>query len=157
VLDAETVAALRDADALVEVVRGFPDLTGAPPRAAEDVAAFDTELVLADLDQIERRLERMRKEKGHEREQTLLGRLKETLDAGAALRTVQLTPDERSALAGFAFLSLRPLLVVVNVAEGDVAAPLGADVEAAARGAGAEALVLSAKVEAEVAELEPDD
>jgi len=60
-------------------------------------------------------------------------------------------------LAGFAFLSLRPLLVVLNVAEGDVASPLPADVAARAAAEGAEAVVLSAKVEAEVAELEPQD
>jgi ribosome-binding ATPase YchF (GTP1/OBG family) len=64
VLDAETIAALRDADALVEVVRGFPDLAGAAATPAEDVAGFAAELVLADLAVIERRLERLKKEKG---------------------------------------------------------------------------------------------
>ena len=157
VLDAETVAALRDADALVEVVRGFPDLLGAPSRAADDVRAFDTELVLADLAVVEKRLERLKKEKGQEREKALLERVAAALGAEQPLRTLDLTPEDRAALTGFAFLSLRPLLVVVNVAEDAVAAPLPDDVAAAARERGAEALVLSAKVEAEVAELDAAD
>jgi GTP-binding protein YchF len=155
VLDQEIVTALRDADALVEVVRGFPDLTSAAPRAAEDIADFEGELVLADLGQVEKRLERCRKEKGKEREVALLERLQVHLDAGQPLRTLGLSADERTELAGFAFLSLRPLLVVLNVPESEVAKPLPAAVVERAREA--EAMVLSAQVEAEVAELEPGD
>jgi len=157
VLDQEMVTALRDADALVEVVRSFPDLTGAAPRPVEDIGAFEGELVLADLGQVEKRIERCRKEKGKEREVALLTRLQAHLDAGRPLRILELTADERTELAGFAFLSLRPLLVVLNVAEGEVAAPVPASVAECARAAGAEAMVLSAQVEAEVAELDAGD
>lgn len=157
VLDQEMVTALRDADALVEVVRGFPDLAGAPARPVEDIDAFDSELVLADLAQVEKRAERVKKEKGKEREVALLARLQEHLETGVPLRRMELTADERTELAGFAFLSLRPLLVVLNVAEGDVAAPLPAAVAERAHAAGGEAMALSAQVEAEVAELEAAD
>jgi hypothetical protein len=157
VLDAETVAQLRDADALVEVVRGFPALTGEAPSAAADLEAFRAELVLADLAVVEKRLERLRKERGHEREREALERLAPELEAGRALRTLALTPEERALIAGFAFLSLRPLLVVLNVAEADAAAPLPADVAERARAEGAEALALSAPVEAELVELAPED
>ena len=157
VLDAETIAALRDADALVEVVRGFPDLTGEPATAAEDVAGFAAELVLADLAVIERRLERLKKEKGNEREKALLERIGPVLEAGKPLRTIELTPEERALVAGFAFLTLRPLLIVLNVPEGDVAAAIPADVAAQAKEEGAEAMVLSARVEAEIAELDAAD
>ncbi len=157
VLDQEMVTALRDADALVEVVRGFPDLAGAAPRPRADVEAFDGELVLADLGQVEKRLERVKKEKGKEREVALLARLQAHLEAGTPLRTMGLTPDERTELAGFAFLSLRPLLVVLNVPEADAAAPLPPEIAEAARVAGGEAMALSARVEAEVAELDPAD
>ena len=157
VLDQEMVTALRDADALVQVVRGFPDLTGAAPTPVDDVAAFSTELALADLAQVEKRVERMKKEKGNERELALFVRLQQILEEGKPLRTAGLTPDEQTQLAGFAFLSLRPLLVVLNVPEGDVAKPVPGDVAAAAGAAGAEALVLSAVVEAEVAELDAAD
>ena len=157
VLDPEMIAALRDADALVQVVRGFPDVAGAAASPVDDIQAFTTELVLADLAQVEKKAERMRKEKGNERELALFERLQELLEAGKPLRMAGLGADEQTQLAGFAFLSLRPQLVVVNVPEGEVAKPIPADVAAAAREAGAEALVLSAAVESEVAELDPAD
>jgi len=157
VIDQDMITALRDADALVQVVRGFPDLTGAAATPADDVQAFSTELALADLGQVEKKAERMKKEKGNERELALFARLQEILEEGKPLRTAGLTADEQTQLAGYAFLSLRPLLVVVNVPEGDVAKAVPADVAAAAKAAGADALVLSAVVEAEVAELEPAD
>lgn len=157
VVDQEMIAALRDADALVQVVRGFPDLTGAAATPADDVRAFSTELALADLGQVEKKVERMKKEKGNERELALFSRLQTILEEGKPLRTAGLTADEQIQLSGYAFLSLRPLLVVVNVPESDVAKPVSADVAAAAKEAGGEAMVLSAAVEAEVAELEPAD
>ena len=157
VLDPAVVAQLRDADALVQVVRGFPDLAGEPPTPGADVEGFGAELVLADLAVVEKRIERVRKEKGHERERALLERIVPSLEAGTPLRTVALAPEERTQLAGFAFLSLRPLLVVLNVPEGEAAAPVPADLGARAAAAGAEAMSLSAQLEAEIAELEPGD
>jgi ribosome-binding ATPase len=157
VLDQEAVTALRDADALVEVVRGFPDVTGGAASPLEDITGFESELVLADLAQVEKRAERCRKEKGKERELALLGRLQAHLEAEKPLRILDLAPEERSELAGFAFLSLRPLLVVLNVPESDVAAPLPGEVRERARAAGGDAMVLSAQVEAEVAELDAGD
>ena len=157
VLDQEMITALRDADALVQVVRGFPDLAGEAPSAVDDIQAFSTELALADLAQIEKKVERMKKEKGSDREIALFTRLQGMLEEGKPLRTAGLTADEQNQLAGFAFLSLRPLLVVLSVPEADVAKPVPGDVAGAATEAGAEALVLSAVVEAEVAELEAAD
>jgi ribosome-binding ATPase YchF (GTP1/OBG family) len=145
VLDQEMVTALRDADALVQVVRGFPDLAGAAPTAVDDVAAFSTELALADLAQVEKKVERMKKEKGNERELALFVRLQQILEEGKPLRTAGLGADEQTQLAGFAFLSLRPLLVVLNVPEGDVAKPYRTTSRRPRRTAGAEALVLSAR------------
>src|SRR5947207_3009569 len=83
-----------------------------------DARAFATELALADLVQVEKKVERMKKEKGSDRELALFARLQQALEEGRALRTLGLTADEQTALAGFAFLSLRPLLVVLNVPEG---------------------------------------
>src|SRR5262245_18176530 len=79
VVDQEMITALRDADALVQVVRGFPDLAGAAPRPAEDIGAFSSELALAVLAQVEKTVERMRKEKGSERELALFTRLQQVL------------------------------------------------------------------------------
>jgi GTP-binding protein YchF len=121
----------------------------------KDIEAFATELVLADLAVVEKRLERLRKEKGHERERALLERIVPALESGTPLRRLGLAPEELSQLAGFAFLSLRPLLIVLNVAEGQAAAPLPPEVAERAHAEGAEALVLSARVEAELEEIEP--
>src|SRR5258705_13498239 len=60
VVDQDMITGLRDADALVQVVRGFPDLTGAAASPADDVRAFSTELALADLAQVEKKVERMK-------------------------------------------------------------------------------------------------
>jgi ribosome-binding ATPase YchF (GTP1/OBG family) len=138
-------------------VRGFPDLSGAAPRPLDELEAFDTELALADLGQLERKLERLRKEKGKEREIALFERLTVHLEASKPLRTLDLSPEERNQLSGFAFLSLRPLLAVLNVSEDQVAAPVPAAFAAKAKENGADTLVLSARVEAEVAELDAAD
>ena len=157
VLDADTISQLRDADALVEVVHGFPDLAGAAPTPVADLEAFGAELLLADLAVLEKRLERVKKEKGHERERPLLERCVAALGDGTPARKLGLGAEERATLAGFALLTLRPLLIVLNVSEGDAASAVPADVAARAAEEGAEALVLSAKVEAELTALDPAD
>jgi GTP-binding protein YchF len=170
VLDADTVAQLRDADALVEVVRGFPDLAGAAPTPVADLEGFGAELLLADLAVLEKRLERVKKEKGHERERPLLERCVAALGDGTPLRKLLapratmsrggpagLSPEDRGTLSGFALLTLRPLLIVLNVGESDAATAVPADVAARAADEGAEALVLSAKVEAELTALDAAD
>ena len=102
---------LRDADALVEVVRGFPDLTGGAADARSRTSTnFDSELVLADLAQVEKRLERLKKEKGKEREQALLERCQEHLEAEQPLRTLDLTPEERARSPASRSCRSRPLL-----------------------------------------------
>jgi GTP-binding protein YchF len=155
VLDEAAVIALRDADALVEVVRGFPDLAGAAAEA--DVEAFEAELVLADLATVERRLERLRKEGRKDRDVDLFERLQGWLESEKPLRTLDLSEDARASLSGFAFLSLRPRLIVLNVDEARVVEPIPEAVAERARRAGAEVLALSARVEAEVAELDEAD
>jgi GTP-binding protein YchF len=157
VLDADAVSALRDADALVEVVRAFPDASGGAPAPLPDLEAFDTELVLADLGQIEKRLERLRKEGKKDQEVALFERLQAWLEAEKPLRTLPLEADDVARLSGYAFLSLRPLLIVLNVAEDAVASPPPAEISRRAQAAGAECLVMSAQVEAEVAELDDAD
>jgi GTP-binding protein YchF len=157
VLDADAVSALRDADALVEVVRAFPDAAGGAAAPLLDLEAFDAELLLADLGQVEKRLERLRKEGKKDQEVALFERLQGWLEDEKPLRTLELESDDVTRLSGYAFLSLRPLLIVLNVAEDAVSAPPPEAVAARARDAGAECLVMSAQVEAEVAELEDAD
>ncbi len=155
-LDAESLRALAEVDAFCLVVRGFPGVDGSPSDPARELADFDAELVLHDLAIVEKRLDRMRKEHGKgSGEYHELERLHGQLDAGRPLRTMAWSDAEEKEMAHFAFLSRRPLLVAVNAAEADAAAPPPPAVEEAARPLGAETLSLCASVEAEIADLDP--
>jgi hypothetical protein len=155
-LDADALRALAEVDSFCLVVRGFPAPDGTPGDPERELRDFDAELVLHDLAIVEKRLDRLRKEqhKGsgeyHE-----LERLHAHLDPGQPLRTMRFSEPEEKELAHFAFLSQRPLLVVVNVSEDAAAALAPAAVERAARERGSEILSLCAAVEAEIAELAP--
>ena len=125
------VAPYRTADALVHVVRAFrdPSVTHHKDRIdpAADAQGMEDELLLADLAVVEKRVERLERDlkKGRtpelERERALIVRCKDALENGSPLRGLSLTDDERKMLRGFQFLSAKPLLVVVNVDEADVA------------------------------------
>ena len=169
------VAGYKNADALVHVVRAFRDPAIAHPSGsidpARDAQAMEDELILADLGVVERRLERIEKDlkKGKsaelEKELALVQRCKTALEEGRPLRALQLTGDDLKLLRGFQFLSAKPLLLVINLDEADVAA-VGASVEQAAAQTGltdflahaaTRAVALCAKIELEIAQLEPAD
>ncbi len=157
-LDTPTLAQMRESDALVQVVRGFADpITAEPANPARDIDSFKSELLLNDLVSIEKRLERLRKEKGKEAEIALLTRCKTSLDAERPLRSLALSNEEATAIAGFAFLSLRPLLVVLNVREADVRAGMPLDLRDQLAADGVQGLVLSGQIEMEIGALEPED
>lgn len=157
-LDSATVSQMRDADALVQVVRGFVDpLTGEPPSPRADLEAFQTELVLNDLVIVERRLERLKKEKGKERERALLERLHEALEQERPLRRLNLSAEEATSLAGFGFLSRRPLMVVWNVDETQARAPMPPEVAQWLAEQEVQGLVLAGKIEMEIARLPESD
>ena len=117
----------RNADALLHVVRAFPDAALGAPDPRRDVVDLETELLLADLEVVDRRLERLavsikRQRKDAEvHEQEILVRLKAELEAETPLRAVALTADEAKVVRGFTFLSQKPILHCVNVAEKDLA------------------------------------
>lgn len=155
-LDVEALRALTEVDAFCLVVRGFPAPDGTPADPARELSDFDAELVLHDLGIVEKRLERMRKEHGKgTNDFQRLERLHAHLDPGAPLRSMSWTEAEEKDLAHYDFLSRRPLLVVVNAAEVDAAAPAPAAVVEAARSRSAQVLSLCASVEAEIAQLDP--
>lgn len=166
------VAAYRNADALVHVVRAFTD--PAIPHAAgsvdprRDARAMEDELILADLAVVEKRLDRLAKDLKKsrtadlEREQAILLRCKPHLENGSPLRVLELDGEDRRRLRGFQFLSAKPLLIVLNVDEGDVAADLEPLIERhgltdLAAGPQTRAMALCAKIELEIAQLEPAD
>ncbi len=156
-LDAATLVQMRDVDALVQVVSAFPAAGGSPVPAAAQLENFAAELILADLEIVEKRLERVRKEKGKEREQKLLERCEAHLGSEQPLRTCELAPDERAALAGFNLLSQMPFLGLLNVDEGSIASALPTDVQAWVDKRGVEVLPVPGKTEMELAELDEED
>jgi GTP-binding protein YchF len=156
----------------VHVVRVFENealphpLESIDPR--RDVKALDAELAFADLAVIERRVERLTAEtrslaaasRGpQERELALLGRLKEGLEEEKPVRALGLTPEERVALGGFNLLTAKPMLVVLNISEADVAKTdaIEADVRTQYAGPSASVIALAIKAEADVAELPEED
>ncbi len=158
VLDQTTLVQMRDADALVQVVRGFPDpVTQDAPDPVRDIDGFKSELVLADLAIVEKRLERLRKEKGKESETELLDRCRVALEAETPLRRIELSAGDERALSGFGLLSRLPVLVLVNVGEADAAAPLSDAVRARLEAEQVPGLALSAQIETEIAALDSAD
>jgi GTP-binding protein YchF len=158
VLDQSTLVQMRDADALVQVVRGFADpMTQDTADPARDIAAFKAELVLADLAVVEKRLERLRKEKGKEQEVELLEQCRVALDTETPLRRLAFGAAEERALSGFGLLSRLPLLVLVNVPETAVAAPLDDAVRAALAADAVPGQALCAQIEMEIAALDAAD
>jgi GTP-binding protein YchF len=113
----------RNADALLHVVRAFPDdaLGAADPK--RDIVDLETELILADLEVVDRRLERLdvsirkRRTDAEVTEKDVLGRLKRDLEAETPLRAVALTEAEAKIVRGFTFLSEKPVLHCLNLEE----------------------------------------
>ena len=117
----------RDADALLHVVRGFPDeaLGAADPR--RDIIDLETELILADLEVVDRRLERLKQSIKKRRVDTevaeaeVLRRLKTSLESETPMRAAGLSAEETKIVRGFTFLSQKPILHCVNLEEKAVA------------------------------------
>ncbi|MBI3457902.1 MAG: redox-regulated ATPase YchF [Candidatus Rokubacteria bacterium] len=160
------VGDLRNADALLHVVRAFPSPSlGAPPDTRREATALEEELILADLEVLERRLAKLgpglkrKATEAEQREQALLRRLQEPLEAGTPLRAQALPPDETRALRGFGFLSLKPILHCLNLAEADVGRrhELLAALAGTARQPASMVGWVSAVLEGEVAALPPGE
>jgi GTP-binding protein YchF len=164
---AETLAR---ADALIHVVHAFerPDVphTAGSVDPNRDIGAFDAELMFSDLGVVERRLEKLdittrsaragEREAG-EREQALLQRVKTTLESDKPLRDVITDPADLKALANYGLLSLKPMLVVINIGEDRVAeqVTIAADFQSRHGADHTRATAVCAKLEAELAELDP--
>jgi GTP-binding protein YchF len=171
-LPPEHLARLREADSLVHVVRAWDDPAHPHPEGsvdpARDLERLDFEFVIADLALVDRRLERLgtsgrhgtqAEREANEREEVVLRRLKVGLEAGRPIRDEALGDDEEKAIRGFRFLTQKPVLVLLNVGEADL--PRVAEM-ATALGDGyrhEHAIVdaLSARIEMELGELEPDE
>jgi len=157
----------RNADALLHVVRAFADPALPAPDPRRDIGDLEVELILADLEVVERRLDRLvasikkRRTDVEVKEQEILKRLKDELEAERALRVVEISSDEAKVIRGFTFLSQKPILHCVNLDETSVG-----DGDRVVERFGLEAFAarphtrvgwVSAVIEAEVAQLAGDE
>ncbi|MDJ0852426.1 MAG: DUF933 domain-containing protein [Myxococcota bacterium] len=156
-IDRATLNAMRPLDALCQVVRGFPGPAGEPPDPATEIAELETETILADLEVVEQRIARLAKDRSNPRELELLERLRPALEEEQTLRRLDLGDEERRMLAGYTFLTLKPLLVVLNVSEDDAGKPVPPGVTAAAEERGLGVVQLSAAVEMDIAQMSEED
>src|SRR5947207_11855713 len=126
------VAPFRNADALLHVVRMFRDPSVPHPSGtidpARDVRTMEDEIILADLGVVERRLERLERDLKKagaapelKKEQEILQRCRALLEDGKPLRDLDLPAEDARRLRGFQFLSAKPLLIVLNVDEAELA------------------------------------
>jgi hypothetical protein len=163
---------LRTVDALIHVLRAFEDEAIAhvgPIDPLRDIKSVEFDLMLSDLAQIEKRIERVEKDLRKmrspelEREHELLLRSKDSLEKEQPLREMEMTPEEKKLIKGFTFLSQKPILYALNIGESTT---LGDDLEAAvdlfglkevARRLNAGATAICGKVEAELAEMDDEE
>ncbi len=171
-LPAEHLGRLRDADALLHVVRAWDDPALPHPSGSvdpqRDLEQLDLEFTHSDLAMVDRRLERLRgtgrhgtpaEREANEREAVILERLRTFLVDGRPIRDAGLELDEEKALRGFRFLTQKPVLVLLNVGEGELARAPALVADVAGRYDHQHALVdsLSARIEMELGQLEPEE
>ena len=168
----QVLSALSASDGLLHVVRTFQREDVPHPQGSidpqRDIAAMDVELVLADLAIVEKRLERLapvvrsakpgEREAG-EREMEILRRVKASLEGETPLRAQGLAAEEERALRDYALLTLKPILLVVNVGEEDIARIADIEGEFAARyaAAGTPAVAICGQLEMELAQLSEEE
>jgi GTP-binding protein YchF len=156
---------LKDADAVLHVVRVFKDEAVLQPLGEvdplRDATALRTELILGDLELIERRLESMelqskKGKKPDEAERRALLKCREALEGETLLRDVEFTADELLSMRHLQFMSLKPEIVVLNIAEEDLGTDKTVELQEKASGFGP-VVALSGKVEMEITELPPNE
>lgn len=164
------LAHIREVDAIVHVVRCFEDenITHVEGKInpISDIQTINLELILADLDSVEKKIDRSRKNmKGGNKQSAMevevLERVKEALYNDQPARSLDLTEDEKAIVRDLHLLTLKPVLYAANVSEDGVIDaennPFVQQVREFAAAENAEVVPISAKVEAEIAELEGED
>jgi hypothetical protein len=164
------LAHIRSVDAICHVVRCFEDDNIVHVHGKvdpdTDMEVIDTELLLRDIASVEQRRERARKQaKGTDPEEKLALEVTERvlveMSAGTPVRSLRLTDEERAVLRPLELLTSKPVVYVANVAEGEVAGaddnPFVRRVRERATRDGAEVVVISAAIEAEIAALPPEE
>jgi hypothetical protein len=168
----DQLARLRNADALLHVVRAFHDDTVAHPLLSvdpsRDVEQLELEFTLADLGVVEKRVEKLRTSGRHgtpaereanERELEVLERILPALTGGRPIRDLDLNADDEHRIRGFRFLTEKPVLVLLNVGEGDLARAdeLGDELRGDLHHARTSVVPLSARIEMEIGQLDDEE
>ncbi|MFV0516505.1 MAG: redox-regulated ATPase YchF [Aminipila sp.] len=160
---------IREVAAIVHVVRCFEDPNvvhvDGKINPLSDIETINTELILSDMELIERRLQRTQKnlkgDKSLQTELDILKKIMETLEKGLSARTMDLTDDEASFVSSLDLLSYKPIIYVGNVSEEEIAK--GGENEYVqmvrdfAETEGSEVIVVCAKIEAEISELDEEE
>jgi len=163
------LANIREASAIVQVVRCFDDpnivhVDGSVD-PLRDIETIELELILSDLEMVERNLVKVEKLAKADRKLApnldLLRKIKEVLEAGKLVRTLSLTDEEKTYLRGLNLLSDKPMLYVANISEDEVGQEelneYAKRVRDHAQAEGAEFLPICAQIEAEIAELDSSE
>ncbi len=162
------LANIREVDAIAHVLRCFEDgdVTHVEGRVdpVADAETIETELMLADLESIEKRLQNIvRKVRGGDKEavqqERLLKQAQEALEHGRPARTIDVEDEDAKAWKALQLLTSKPVLFVCNVAEDEASEGNAHSARVAEMAAeqGAGAVVISAKIEEEISQLEPDE
>ena len=162
---------IREVDAIVHVVRCFVDENiihvDGSVNPARDIETINLELIFADMETVSRREDKARKmiksgDKKYAQEADLASRMQSHLEQGKPARTFQMTEEEREIAEGWFLLTTKPVIYAANIAEEDLAKPEDAipgvaKMKELAKAEHAELLVISARIEEEVAQLPPEE
>ena len=161
---------IREVDAICQVVRCFEDENithvAGTVNPIDDIEVINLELILADMESVEKRLQRvakMAKQKDKEAmvEEPILQKIKEVLEAEKPARAADLSDDEKKVIKGLHLLTIKPMLYVANVSEDEVADPSANKyvkmVQEYAAAEGAQVITVCAKIEEEISELEDEE
>jgi ribosome-binding ATPase len=158
---------IREVDAVAYVLRCFedPDVTHVEGRIdpVSDADTVETELMIADMESLERRRDPLAKkatsgDKDAKAQVALIDKALELVSAGQPARLAKLTPEEERPFRQLQLLTAKPVVYVCNVDEGSIGGnDLSRKAEERAKAEGAGCVVISAKIEAEVAALEPEE
>ncbi|MDT8318078.1 MAG: redox-regulated ATPase YchF [bacterium] len=159
---------IRQVDAIAHIVRCFEDenvvhVSGSVD-PARDIEVINTELILADMESIDKRLEKSRKlaksgDKDAIKTAAILDKVSTQLNAGLPVRTLELSDDEKYAIKDLFLITSKPIFYITNVGENDL--PKGNDyvndVRKIAEAEGSEVVVMCGNIEAEISELDPEE
>ncbi|MCL1981753.1 MAG: redox-regulated ATPase YchF [Clostridiales bacterium] len=160
---------IRQAAAIIHVVRCFEDENvvhvGGKLDPAADIETVNVELILADMETIEKRIERTKKnlkgDKSLSGELDVLNKVMGTLENGLSARTLDLPGDEMAFVKSLELLSFKPVIYVANISENDISSPGIAghfdQIREFAESESAEAIAICAKIEAEVSEFDDEE